>query len=586
MKIYLKEKIGNAELFSGRKNEQVFFLKWIDGIKREISMSTALLSRRKTGKTALLQRLYNITFERNNGVIPFYYEVEEGAIWSVDFCKSFFLTFIYQYIAFKSRNAKYINLSILGDFNDAVKSAQKEGQEHLIQKIKAVRQLALNEDAGIWRMVRDAPHIIATEQQEFIVQIIDEFQYLNSEVYRDKNCQFCMIDFAAGYMKTAEYKNAPLLISGSQVGWLRNILFTMLPSRFKHYTFNNMPESESIEMIVNYSGIMDIPVNKETVMIISNLCEGNPFYISSMFESNFAGKDFTNLNGVLKTVEYETLDNDGGIKAIWMEYIRSVFGRVNEKNAKNIVLYLSKHRQREITRKELLDELQLDMTDFELEQKLRALEKADIIEEGLTNFDYKGVQDNIFDKVFRGVYQKEIQKFDPREITNEYKALLVKAQKKYRQLTGEINREKGLYAEYFIIQQLRYRVYKNDSLFQSFTKNLPEDFKFIKYSKVWSYKTAPVDGNDINIDIFAKAENQNDNNYSLICEVKNREKKFSKKDAKEFLLKVRKLVETENIEKHIGLLFSISGFTPTAIKFLKENSFAYSNDARWFKTNP
>ena len=582
MKIYLKEKIGNPELFSGRKNEQDFFLKWIDGIKREISKSIALLSRRKTGKTALLQRLYNITFEKNDGVIPFYYEVEEGSIWSVEFSKNFFLTFIYQYIAFKSRNAKYISLSDLGDFDDAVKSAQKEGQHHLVKRINAVQRLMLNEEtSGIWRMVRNAPHVIATEQNEFIVQIIDEFQYLNSEVYWDKYQKNQKDDFAAGYMKTAEYKNAPLLISGSQVGWLRNILFTMLPSRFKHYTFNNMPESESIEMIVNYSGIMDIPVNKETVVLISKLCEGNPFYISSLFQSQFPEKDFTTLNGVLKTVEYETLNNGGRIKAVWMEYIRSVFGRVNEKNAKNIVLYLSKNRHQEVTRQELLDELKLDMTDFELEQKLRALEKADIIEEGATNFDYKGVQDNIFDKVFRGVYQKEIQKFDPKEINSEYKALLIKAQKKYRQLTGKINREKGLYAEYFIIQQLRYRAFKNDSLFQSFTKNLPEDFKFIDYSKVWSYKTAPVDSRDINIDIFAKAENQ-DSNYSLICEVKNREKKFSKKDAEEFSLKLEKLIESENIKNSIGLIFSNSGFTPTAIKFLKENSFAYSDDARWF----
>jgi len=61
MQIYLKEKIGNPELFSGRKKELDFFLKWIDNIKREISPSTALLSRRKTGKTSLLQRLY-VTF--------------------------------------------------------------------------------------------------------------------------------------------------------------------------------------------------------------------------------------------------------------------------------------------------------------------------------------------------------------------------------------------------------------------------------------------------------------------------------------------------------------------------------------------
>ena len=103
MQIYLKEKIGNPELFSGRKKELDFFLKWIDNIKREISPSTALLSRRKTGKTALLQRLYNMTFEKNDGVIPFYYEVGEERIWSVAFCEDFFLTFIYQYMAFKTK---------------------------------------------------------------------------------------------------------------------------------------------------------------------------------------------------------------------------------------------------------------------------------------------------------------------------------------------------------------------------------------------------------------------------------------------------------------------------------------------------
>ena len=89
MKVYLKEKIGNPDLFSGRQKELSFFLKWIDGIKREISPSTALLSRRKTGKTALLQRLYNLTFEKNDKVIPFYYELKEGSIWSVSFCTSF-----------------------------------------------------------------------------------------------------------------------------------------------------------------------------------------------------------------------------------------------------------------------------------------------------------------------------------------------------------------------------------------------------------------------------------------------------------------------------------------------------------------
>jgi len=45
------------------------------------------MARRKMGKTALLERLFNITFFKNDGVIPFYYEIKETKMWVVDFCQ-------------------------------------------------------------------------------------------------------------------------------------------------------------------------------------------------------------------------------------------------------------------------------------------------------------------------------------------------------------------------------------------------------------------------------------------------------------------------------------------------------------------
>ena len=49
MKIYLEEKIGNPDLFTGRTQELADLLEWIDRIKPRLSKSTAILSRRKTG---------------------------------------------------------------------------------------------------------------------------------------------------------------------------------------------------------------------------------------------------------------------------------------------------------------------------------------------------------------------------------------------------------------------------------------------------------------------------------------------------------------------------------------------------------
>lgn len=582
MTMYLKEKIGNPDLFTGRKKELAFFLKWIEGIKKEISMSTAILSRRKTGKTALLQRLYNLTFDANNGVIPFYYEVKEGKRWAVDFCRDFYLTFIWQYMAWKTRNSAYIDLAPeeRHDFANTVTVAEKEHLGYLVGSIRGVEKLVREKNVDtLWLAVREAPLSLATRQSEWIVQMIDEFQYLNSEICRDEATTIVADDFAAGYMSTAEYRNAPLLISGSWIGWLRDILHTMLPSRFKQYELESLPEEETVEMIYKYAQVYELPVAEEVVYAMAQVCEGNPFYVSALFQSYAPEKDFTTEDGMLKTLEYETLNEHGTIRGVWMEYLGKIFYKVNQEHAKRIVLYLCQHRDREVGRDELRAQLGLTMTEFELEQKLHALVKADILEQGATNFDYQGVQDNIFDKVFRGMYQKDIHTFDPAEITNEYQALYMKAKKDYQALLGHFNQTKGLLAEFVIINQLRLHAHQDQEFFTSITHNLPADFQFVEYEHVWSYKTARPDKQDIQIDIFARAGKEA---YSLIGEVKNRSTKaFSKSEAEEFVRKATILQEREQIDHAALFVFSRNGFTQDALAYFQEHGIAYSDDERW-----
>ncbi len=50
MEYYLKEKIGDPEFFTGRKEDLDFLLNWIDRIKQQFSKSTAILARRKNGE--------------------------------------------------------------------------------------------------------------------------------------------------------------------------------------------------------------------------------------------------------------------------------------------------------------------------------------------------------------------------------------------------------------------------------------------------------------------------------------------------------------------------------------------------------
>ena len=430
-----EERIGNPDLFTGRKKELDYYLKWINDIKERKSQSTALMARRKMGKSALMERLFNITFFKNDGVIPFYYEIKENDIWVVDYCKDFFLTFIYQYIAFKSKTPEYLKPESRSDFREAVKIAKKEGLDYLVGIIKDAAHAVAHEEIGIlWEIVREAPQTIAFRQKEFIVQMIDEFQFLNSMIYWDRNMKNLAKNLAGGYLSTAESKIAPLLVTGSWVGWLMDLLKMMLPARFKYKSLKNMPEDEAVEMIYKYSDFFKVPVTDETAYLIYGLCEGSPFYISSLIRSEYEDKDLTSLDGLARTLEFETLDDHGVIKATWMEYVKKAFKKVNDRNAKRIVIYLFKHKGQELTRKQLLVDLKLkDITDEQLEDKMEALVKGDIIEQGVSNYRYRPVSDNIFDKVFRGVYQDEIENLDIKDIIKEYEELLKELRHQYRQ---------------------------------------------------------------------------------------------------------------------------------------------------------
>ncbi|MCP5053861.1 MAG: hypothetical protein GY940_42230, partial [bacterium] len=185
----------------------------------------------------------------------------------------------------------------------------------------------------LWNTVREAPKTIAARQKEFIVQIIDEFQFLNAMIYRDKKLEKLQDDLAGGYLSTAESKIAPLLVSGSWVGWLMNELKSMLPARFYYEYLENMPEDEALEMVYKYSRDFDVPVTEESAYLMIKLAEGSPFYIGSIIRSRYRDKDLTTIKGLTDCLEFETLDNRGNIKATWMEYISSAFKKVNGKNA-------------------------------------------------------------------------------------------------------------------------------------------------------------------------------------------------------------------------------------------------------------
>lgn len=108
-------------------------------------------------------------------------------MWVADFCQDFFLTFIYQYIAFKTRKPDYLSSSSKIDFGLTAAIAEQEGLNYLKPLIEDMAKAVTHMRENLsWEIVREAPQSLAFHQKESIVQMIDEFQFLNGMIYRDK----------------------------------------------------------------------------------------------------------------------------------------------------------------------------------------------------------------------------------------------------------------------------------------------------------------------------------------------------------------------------------------------------------------
>ena len=101
MQYPLPEIIGDPDLLVGRKKEFALLDKWIGRIPKRAAKSRALLARRKSGKTAIVQRIFNRLWRCENGrVVPFYISIEENRVLFPAFAIDFYRTFASQFILF------------------------------------------------------------------------------------------------------------------------------------------------------------------------------------------------------------------------------------------------------------------------------------------------------------------------------------------------------------------------------------------------------------------------------------------------------------------------------------------------------
>ncbi len=565
----LEERIGEPRLFCGRKREMELLLNWVSKIPKKLSKSRALLGRRKSGKTAIMQRLFNILWNRDSNVIPFYFEVQDQNRWLLHFSEDYFRTFLSQYLSFLTRTPLPWD-SVLWDWDMLEGMARETDNTHILGRIETFRNYFEKENEHqTMNLAFGSPAYFAGCDRKFFVVMIDEIQYMTEYIYYDKARSVQAVNLPGAFHGLSELKFAPMLVSGSYVGWMTRMMRKMfVGGRLKQTSVSSkLMFSEGMEAISRYAEYHGMPVTEKSALAINLLTQSDPFYISVLFGSEFPEKNLSDPDGVIKTLAYEVTDRRGEFFITWSEYIDTTLKQVNDVHGKKILLYLSKERHKECTRDEIRDHLGWEPAkDRELEEKLRTLEYGDLIMRGGTDFHYRGIPDDILDLIFRERYQYEIENVRP-DAGSEFAARIAVLEGEKKSLEGTVRELRGRMLELIVSRELCGRS---------------------RFDMVWMNHYLQTPGMiPLEADVLATGED-GDTSRALVFEIKNRDEKYlpTANEARLFLTKVgiiRQILREKGKEIQFvcPVYLSAKGFSEKTEAWLHSNGILTADAETW-----
>ncbi len=553
----LAEEIGDPDLFVGREKEMTRLLKWAAGTKQRLSKSMGILSRRKKGKTALLQRFFNILYTRGDPqLIPFYYRIPETVQSRSDFTEMFYRRTLTQYFAFTTRTPEWVRTVL--PMNELKELATPD--EDLALDIRAMEDMLERAPTAAWPFAQETAHRISQVKDVRILQILDEFQYMNKYVVADDDPERVEL-LCHSYMGPAESKFSPQIVAGSYIGWL-TVILRHLTARYRRWHLEGFTDAEALQAVYNYAYAYRVAITDETAPYIAKVCDNDPFYIAATISNSSEEKDLRTERGVRDALTFETAIDQGEIAHTWGEYLADAIERVNDQNAHKIVLYLAKHEGEERDRAQIHQDLALDMTDKELAERLYKLVMADVLAQGSSNFRYRGLGDRVFDMVFRRIYGEEIDRVSVRQIDDDFKQQLAA-------LKGQLAVHRGAAAEYRVRYRLLVASLSGADLADVVqgSGDAPSraplgPFKVIRKARFYVAQ-------DQSVEIDLHAAHEDDDRTDLMIEVKDWEKEPSLDVVRRFI-EVREALIGHLARQTVFLFYSESGLSEKAAEMLAE----------------
>jgi hypothetical protein len=391
-------------------------------------------------------------------VIPFYLDIAENEMWYPDFAVYYYCRFVSQYISFLERDELLVNKSLT--LEQIREYGQAKSNSFLVDEVDVLFQhQKMGFYDSLWQTVCSAPHRFAAVLNTRFLVILDEFQNITQYIYRDEKCEGKPNETLAGsFHSLSESKIAPMLVTGSYVGWLVNVIEKYLEAgRLKRFYMSPYLTNEAgLQAVYQYADFVQEAITNETALMINQLCMADPFFISCVIQNEYEDKDLTTAEGVVNTVNYEISYRRSEMSDTWNEYFQLTLEKVNEKYAKILLLHLSKHADRYWTPKEIKDELGIDLTLDQIKRRLVQLSEGDLIDRGVSDIDFRGLRDGTLNLILRNRFEKEIKGFAP-DLKKVFQKQVETLTAENSKLRGLLNNLSGKLAEYQLATAFRSR---------------------------------------------------------------------------------------------------------------------------------
>jgi hypothetical protein len=571
MQYPLTEKIGHPELFVGRETEFRQMNKWLSMIPNRMSKSRVILARRKSGKTVFIQRIFNqLWSDPKLGVIPFFFDIAESKIWYPDLAIDYYCAFASQYIAFLERNEQLVTQPL--DLQEIREYGLANSNKRLVGDVDTLleyREMGFHD--SMWKIASSAPHRFAALFEKRFLVILDEFQNITQYVYRDEKCEGKPDETLAGsFHSLSESKIAPMLVTGSYVGWLLQIIGKYLEAgRLKRMRLSPyLSEEAGLQAVYKYAEYWQEAITNETALIINQLCQSDPFFISCIIQNDSPNKDLTNPDGVVEAVNYEISDRYSEMSETWNEYLQLTLPRINDKYAKMLLLYLNKHADSYWTPKMLKQKLKMDLELNQIQQRLVTLSEADLIDRGVADIEFRGLQDGTLSLILRNRFSKEIEEFEPSlDLKSEFRAQIENLKAENQKLRGLLNNLSGKMAEHQLATAFRSQKHFALSVFFK-PVNDKTSLNIINVRERVIFQRE--DGKAMEIDIVAESKC----GRVVLVEVKKTQTKMGLKAVSEFQDKVEIYRQIFSISLVLPAFLSLGGFTKEALQFCQTQGIA------------